>query len=63
MMGSPASEPGRSADEGPQHEVTISKPFYMGIYTVTQEQYEQVMGNEPQPLQGGGQPGGDGFVG
>jgi formylglycine-generating enzyme required for sulfatase activity len=44
MMGSPATEAGRSGDEGPQHEVTISKPFYMGVYEVTQEQYEQVMG-------------------
>jgi len=26
----------------PAHEVTISKPFHMGIYEVTQEQYEQI---------------------
>ncbi len=44
MMGSPATEAGRSSDEGPQHEVTISKSFYMGVFEVTQEQYEQVMG-------------------
>ena len=44
MMGSPATEVGRRSDEGPQHEVTISKPFYMGVFEVTQEQYEQVMG-------------------
>jgi formylglycine-generating enzyme required for sulfatase activity len=30
-----------------EHEVTISKPFFMGVYLVTQEQYEQVMGNNP----------------
>ena len=35
---------GPRENEGPQHEVTISKPFYMGIYTVTQEQHKQVMG-------------------
>ena len=29
----------------PDHEVTLSKPFYMGIYEVTQEQYAQVMGD------------------
>jgi len=30
-----------------QHEVTISKPFYMGIHLVTQEQYQAVMGTNP----------------
>lgn len=44
MMGSPESEKDRNPNEGPQHEVTISKPFYMGIYPVTQEQYTQVKG-------------------
>jgi formylglycine-generating enzyme required for sulfatase activity len=34
MMGSPASEPGRDDDEGPQHRVTVSS-FYMGKYEVT----------------------------
>ena len=46
-MGSPDSETDRDGDEGPQHEVTITKPFYMGVYEVTQEQYEQVMGQNP----------------
>ncbi|MDR3077377.1 MAG: SUMF1/EgtB/PvdO family nonheme iron enzyme [Planctomycetota bacterium] len=46
LMGSPASEEGRREDEV-QHEVTISKPFYLGIYEVTQEQYQAVMGNNP----------------
>jgi formylglycine-generating enzyme required for sulfatase activity len=45
-MGSPASEKGRNDDEK-QHEVTLTKPFYMGKYEVTQEQYEAVMGNNP----------------
>jgi len=31
----------------PQHEVTISKSFFMGKYEVTQEQYEKVMGKNP----------------
>ena len=47
MMGSPASERGR-ADNETQHEVTITKPFYMGKYEVTQEQWESVMGNNPR---------------
>jgi formylglycine-generating enzyme required for sulfatase activity len=33
--------------EIPRHEVTISKPFYIGRYEVTQEQWEKVMGNNP----------------
>ncbi len=39
MMGSPESEPGRNADEGPQHPVRIA-PFWMGKYEVTWDQYE-----------------------
>ena len=34
-------------DEYPAHEVTISKPFYMGIHEVTQAQWKAVMGTEP----------------
>ena len=46
-MGSPDSEEERWADEGPQHEVTISKGFYLGKYEVTQGQWEAVMGTTP----------------
>jgi formylglycine-generating enzyme required for sulfatase activity len=35
MMGSLASEPGRYDDEGPQHSVTIAKPFAMSKFVVT----------------------------
>ena len=42
MMGSPRSEDERTAKEE-QHEVTITKPFYIGAYEVTQDQYVQVM--------------------
>ncbi len=41
LMGSPANEPGHAANEGPQHEVTISKPFYLGTYEVTVAQFDQ----------------------
>jgi formylglycine-generating enzyme required for sulfatase activity len=47
FMGSPDSEAGRSRDEGPQHEVEITRPFYLGIHQLTQEQYEKVMGTNP----------------
>ncbi|MBT3199643.1 MAG: formylglycine-generating enzyme family protein [Phycisphaerales bacterium] len=43
VMGSPKSEIGRNKNEGPQHEVTISKPFYMGVTEVTQAQWKTVM--------------------
>jgi formylglycine-generating enzyme required for sulfatase activity len=32
--------------------VTLTKPFYMGKFEVTQEQYQQVMGNNPSHFQG-----------
>src|SRR5207248_3176353 len=38
LMGSPATEDERDDKELP-HEVVISKPFYMGVYEVTQAEY------------------------
>jgi formylglycine-generating enzyme required for sulfatase activity len=46
-MGSPKGEKDRSGDEDPQHEVTISKPYYMSSYEITQEQWMAVMGTTP----------------
>jgi len=40
MMGSPASEEGRSDSEGPQHAVTISQPFAAGRYEVTFDEWD-----------------------
>jgi formylglycine-generating enzyme required for sulfatase activity len=34
-MGSPDAEPGRAANEGPQHRVRIARPFAVGAYPVT----------------------------
>ena len=47
LMGSPDTEAGRRDDEGPQHEVTITKGFYLGKYEVTQAQWESVMNTRP----------------
>jgi formylglycine-generating enzyme required for sulfatase activity len=47
VMGSPDGESGRDADEGPQHEVAISRAFYLGVFPVTQEQWQRLMGNSP----------------
>jgi uncharacterized protein (TIGR02996 family) len=41
-MGSPPEEEDRREDE-PQHLVRITRPFYMGVHPVTQEQYGRVM--------------------
>ena len=46
-MGSPSSEPGRFDREGPQHEVTISRGFWLGQHEITQGQWEAVMGTTP----------------
>jgi len=43
MMG---SNDGRS-DEKPAHEVRITKPFYLGVYEVTNAQWKAVMGTMP----------------
>ncbi len=43
-MGSPAGEADRQPDEGPQHMVHISQPFYMGVYEVTQGEFQKVLG-------------------
>jgi formylglycine-generating enzyme required for sulfatase activity len=51
MMGSPESEEGRKENET-QHEVTIGKVYYLGVYEVTQAQYEKVMGKNPSYFQG-----------
>ena len=52
MMGSSVSETERSTNEGPQHQVTISKDFYLGKYEVTQGQWETIMGGTNSWLPG-----------
>lgn len=51
MMGSPKFEEGRRDNET-YHEVTLTKQFYIGKYTVTQEQWEAIMGNNPSSNKG-----------
>jgi formylglycine-generating enzyme required for sulfatase activity len=53
QMGSPDTEPGHREHEGPQHPVAITRPFYMGVYPVTQAQFEKVMGRNPSAFSRG----------
>ncbi len=47
IMGSPETEAGRQRDEGPQHQVRIDRPFYLGTYEVTQQQWIAMMAENP----------------
>ena len=52
LMGIPAGsfdmgQEGFEPCELPVHEETMDKPFFMGIYPVTQQQYQAVMGENP----------------
>jgi formylglycine-generating enzyme required for sulfatase activity len=59
LMGSPDTEPERTADEGPLHEVAISEDFYLGVYPVTQREYEAIVGQNPAYFHKGFQGGPD----
>jgi formylglycine-generating enzyme required for sulfatase activity len=52
MMGTPNSDQDTLADEQPQHRVRITKPFYLGKYLVTQEQWQAVMGSNRSYFKG-----------
>jgi formylglycine-generating enzyme required for sulfatase activity len=52
LMGSPESELNRKNNET-QHQVTLSRGFWMQETEVTQEQWESVMGNNPSYFKGG----------
>jgi formylglycine-generating enzyme required for sulfatase activity len=52
LMGSPTEEVGRRDNEGPVHTVVLSRPFYLGLFPVTQAQFEAVMQNNPSRFRG-----------
>ena len=57
LMGSPDKERHRLADdEGPRQPVRISRPFLLGIYPVTQAQWQALMGNNPAHFRGDDRP-------
>ncbi|MCL6502112.1 MAG: formylglycine-generating enzyme family protein [Pirellulales bacterium] len=53
QMGS-KNELGRNADEE-QRPVKITRAFYMGVYEVTQQEYQTVMGSNPSYFSAGGE--------
>ena len=55
MMGSPESDPDRLSNET-QHQVTLTKSFYIGVFEVTQKQYELITGNNPSEYGGDKRP-------
>jgi formylglycine-generating enzyme required for sulfatase activity len=51
-MGSPKSEKGHQDNEGSAHTVIISRPYYLGMYPVTQAQFAAVLGRNPSSFKG-----------
>jgi formylglycine-generating enzyme required for sulfatase activity len=52
LMGSPDDEPERWSDEGPQHEVTLSRGFWLAETACSQELWEAVTGQNPSRFKG-----------
>jgi formylglycine-generating enzyme required for sulfatase activity len=55
VMGSPKDEPERGDGEQ-QHKVTLTKGFYLGVYTVTQDEWRAVLGTNPSRFRGNNLP-------
>lgn len=51
-MGCETTEVGFGGYEAVSHQVTITQPFYMGVFQVTETQWQQVMGNNPSQWPG-----------
>jgi uncharacterized protein (TIGR02996 family) len=47
LMGAVKTEKEHRNDERPRHAVTISRPFYLALFPVTQREYQQVMSDNP----------------
>ncbi|RJP29339.1 MAG: hypothetical protein C4527_11110 [Candidatus Omnitrophota bacterium] len=56
IMGSPPTEQNRESDEGPQHQVSLSRDFLLGVYEITQAQWRAVMKNNPSFFHGDNRP-------
>ncbi|MEK6238729.1 MAG: SUMF1/EgtB/PvdO family nonheme iron enzyme [Planctomycetales bacterium] len=47
MMGAPEDEEQAFGFDKPRHQVTLTKPYWLGTTTVTQRQWTEVVGREP----------------
>lgn len=52
FIGSPEEERDRDADEGPRHRVTLSRPFCLGKYEVTQAEWDSIQNHNPSHFRG-----------
>jgi uncharacterized protein (TIGR02996 family) len=55
LMGSPDAEEGRKSNET-LHQVTFTRGFWLGVFPVTQAQWQTVMGSNPSKVTGDGHP-------
>jgi uncharacterized protein (TIGR02996 family) len=55
LMGRPVGESG-GRTEVPQHRVTLTKGFHLGVHQVTQSQWLEVTGNSPSRFKGDSRP-------
>jgi formylglycine-generating enzyme required for sulfatase activity/tetratricopeptide (TPR) repeat protein len=56
LMGSAPGEWLRDIEDGPQHRVNLSLSFYLGIYPVTQAEWQAIMGTNPSRFAGDDRP-------
>ena len=56
QMGSPQDEEGRSEDEGPRHEVVISRGYWLFDTPCPQDLWEAVMGSNPSEFKSSDRP-------
>lgn len=56
VMGSPVTEYEHKSQSEEQHQVTLTKPYYIGIFEITQKQWEHVMGTNPAECKGESRP-------
>jgi len=56
IMGAVPGDDEANIDEKPQHRVEITKAFYIGVYEVTQAQWQAVMGTNPSYFKGSRRP-------
>lgn len=52
IVDAPSNDGDNDSNTAPAHRIRMSKPFYMSVYEVTQEQYQKAMGTNPSRFEG-----------